>query len=181
MANNETNNQDNGLWGRLMGEPGGGLGSLAANPLFNMGMGLLQARYDRDVNPFEAASRGLLSAVEQQRKTAQEERAEQGRQDFMQFLQTGQWPGGGQPPADVAMYFADPNRPSMSPVPGMEPPQMSFMPPSEQGLAAQMAPTAQQQMQARLPPSQQQPMFQFESPELNRFYEDAYWDMALGK
>ena len=97
-------------------------------------------------------------------------------------MKPGRGPGGEQPPADVAMYFADLNRPSMSPVPGMEPPQMSYMPPSEQGLAAQMgAPNQAQQMRASMPPSMQQPTFQFESPELNRFYEDEYWKLALGE
>lgn len=53
------------------------LSALMANPLFGAGMGLLASRYNRNVNPFQAAMQGLTSAygtgVAQDKKRQEDE------------------------------------------------------------------------------------------------------------
>ena len=52
---------------------GEGIGTLPQNPLFNMGMNLLAANYDPNINPWLAAARGITSATDAQ--TAAKEQA----------------------------------------------------------------------------------------------------------
>ena len=182
MANNETMNEDEdtGLWGRMMGTPGGGLSSLTANPLFNLGMGLLQARYDRDVNPFQAATQGLLSAAQEQERQAKAARDEQARIDAQRLIESGQLlPQQVQAMQQMGMLPPDPNAPEMSMVGAT--PAMSYAPAGAQQspIASQLAPSRAAQLAEGIEPSRQRPAFE-ESPDMTRFYEDEYWDIALG-
>lgn len=74
--------EQQGMWGKVgnwfnqFNQPGGGT-DLLGNPMFRMGMGLLQSRYDRNINPYGAALEGFASA--QQYKTQREEEEEQKR------------------------------------------------------------------------------------------------------
>lgn len=91
------------------------MNSLAANPMFNMGMGVLSSAYDEDVNPFGAAMGGLKSAGEQGRIQDEQSRDEILRKALADFFarqgggqtgmpgpdraaQFGQIPGQGGPP-----------------------------------------------------------------------------------
>jgi hypothetical protein len=79
--------------------------SLAANPMFNMGMGVLQSAYDPRVNPFGAAMGGLQQAGEQGRVQATESRDDQLRAALAKFFarQGGVPPG--MPGPDRAAQF----------------------------------------------------------------------------
>ena len=56
------------------------------NPLFNVGMGLLAHRYDRRINPFQAALGGLQTAKKYQTAGAKEKRMEELRKEMLEFL-----------------------------------------------------------------------------------------------
>ena len=77
------------------------LTGLLSNPLFGVGMGLLQSRYDKDVNPYKAAMTGLMGAQtsqlgqEKRDLEAQErERMEQMRKIMEQYFKGRQPPMG---------------------------------------------------------------------------------------
>ena len=80
----------------------GDLQNLAGNPLFNVGMSLLQSSYDPRVNPFGAAMGGLQQANQYQRlargderTAAQDTRAQQLRDMLAKYFESQQQP---QPP-----------------------------------------------------------------------------------
>ena len=59
---------------------------LLANPLFNVGMGLLASGYDQNVNPYQAAVGGLISAQQQQTDALARQRDEEMRQQLADFF-----------------------------------------------------------------------------------------------
>lgn len=68
------------------------LQNLAGNPLFNIGMGLLQSHYDPRINPFSAVLGGLKSAGAEQR-TAEDRRREQtAMEQIAEYLKQQQQP-----------------------------------------------------------------------------------------
>lgn len=91
--------------------------ALAANPMFNMGMGVLSSAYDPNVNPFAAAMGGLGKAGEQGRIQAEESRDDQLRKALAEFFAQQ---GGGAPQDPRAAQFGGgmpggaPSAPGMS-------------------------------------------------------------------
>lgn len=76
--------------------------SLAANPMFNMGMSVLQSAYNPNVNPFAAAMGGLQDAGQQGRIQAEESRDDQLRKALADFFAQQ---GGGMPQDPRAAQF----------------------------------------------------------------------------
>lgn len=76
--------------------------SLAGNPMFNMGMGLLASSQDRDINPFSAIMSGLNQAGEQGRIQTDRERDEELRKQLVEYFKQmqlgGMVPQPGAPP-----------------------------------------------------------------------------------
>ena len=62
---------------------------LMGNPMFTVGMGLLQSRYDGGVNPAAAAVQGLLASSEFKNKQNDRQRAEQLREALSKFFMQG--------------------------------------------------------------------------------------------
>ncbi len=95
------------------------LNQLTQNPMFNIGMGLLQHRADASVNPFAAALGGLQSASEASIEAKERERLEQQRKALQEWLQSQgiQMPGQanvgaqfGQAPGTTSQPFQTPGR-----------------------------------------------------------------------
>jgi hypothetical protein len=79
--------------------------SLAANPMFNMGMGVLSSAYDPNVNPFGAAMGGLNKATAEGRSQDEESRDEDLRKALAEFFARQGGGGGGMPGQDRAAQF----------------------------------------------------------------------------
>ena len=104
-----------------------GLGGLMGNPMFGMGMGLMESAYDPKVNPFKSAMSGLQAARTQRMKDEEEERMKLYRAALAQAIGVGGVPGAGGIPGAGGMPGANPHgvaqMPQRSPVP---PPQNPF-------------------------------------------------------
>ena len=64
--------------------------SLGSNPMFNMGMGLLQSHYDPRVNPFGAMMGGLQSAQESAQEAEDRKRAQELREALEEYFRRQQ-------------------------------------------------------------------------------------------
>lgn len=83
---------------------------LLSNPMFNVGMGLLSARQDGSINPFQAAVGGLASAQQNKQEQEDRKRIEQLRKELAELIR--QQSGGG--PSATPPFV--PGQPNMSPV-----------------------------------------------------------------
>jgi len=106
--------QNQGGWEQLKGllEDPAQMQALQANPMFNIGMGLLSSRYNKDINPFGAAMGGLAQSGKQSNLMADRKRIEELRKQLAALI--AQQQGGGQPPSGPPMMSAM-NPPPRSP------------------------------------------------------------------
>ncbi len=76
--------------------------ALIQNPMFNVGMGLLSSYYDPNVNPFQAAVKGIAGA--QATADEQEDRAriEELRRELAALIAAQGIPGGQMPPPQAS-------------------------------------------------------------------------------
>lgn len=108
-------NQNQGGWAQLKGllDDPEKMQALQANPMFNIGMGLLSSRYDKGINPFGAAMGGLSSAGKQSNLMADRKRIEELRKQLAALIAAQQ--GGGQPPPQGPPMMSAMNPPPRSP------------------------------------------------------------------
>lgn len=93
---------------------------LAANPFFNMGMGLMQSRYDPNVNPFTAAMQGLVGARQASAQDEEQKRAEQQRKVIADYFRSlGLQPPGENPYAGAEQMFGTGGTPGAIPFAGV--------------------------------------------------------------
>lgn len=87
--------------------------ALQANPMFNIGMGLLSSRYNKDINPFGAAMGGLAQSGKQSNLMADRKRLEDLRRQLAALI--AQQQGGGQPQPQGPPMASAMNPPPRSP------------------------------------------------------------------
>ncbi len=92
---------------------------LGANPFFNMGMGLMQSRYDPNVNPFTAAMQGLAGARQASAADEEQERAEAQRKAIAEYFRSLGLPAPGENPyAGAEQQFGTGGTPGPMPFAG---------------------------------------------------------------
>lgn len=94
--------------------------ALGANPFFNMGMGLMQSRYDPNVNPYAAAMQGLVSARQMSAQDEEQARADEQRRIIAEYFRALGLPDpNANPYAGAAGMFGTGGTPGPTPFAGV--------------------------------------------------------------